>query len=58
MPSKFLTVLVPAEMLEKIDEHARSQYLSRSAAVRQIIMTEIERRRRGLEEVEPEGAAS
>jgi metal-responsive CopG/Arc/MetJ family transcriptional regulator len=57
MPSKFLTVLVPAEMLEKIDEHARSQYLSRSAAVRQIIMTEIERRRRGLE-VEPEGAAS
>ena len=57
MPTKFLTVLVPAEVLEKIDEHARSQYLSRSAAVRQIIMTELERRRRDLEGSQPEAAA-
>jgi len=57
MPTKFLTVLVPAEVLEKIDEHARSQYLSRSAAVRQILMTELERRRRELGENQSEAAA-
>lgn len=57
MPNKFLTVLLPAEVLEKIDEHARNQCLSRSAAVRLILLDELQRRRRELEANQPEAAA-
>lgn len=46
MPTnKTLTVLLPAEVLDKVDEHARSQCLSRSAAVRLILLEELKRRR-------------
>ena len=44
MPTKTLTVLLPAEVLDKVDEHARSLCLSRSAAVRLILLDEIRRR--------------
>jgi len=52
-----LTVSLPGEIFEKIEEHARSQYLSRSDVVRQIIIGELERRRRELEQLQPEAAA-
>lgn len=45
MPTKTLTVLLPAEVLDKVDEHARTQCLSRSAAVRLILLEELKRRR-------------
>lgn len=54
MPAKSLTVLVPDEVLAVIDEQARSQYLSRSDVVRQIIMTELQRRRSADGEAQPE----
>jgi len=57
MPAKSLTVLVPDEVVAQIDEAARSQYLSRSDVVRQIIIGELERRRRELEQLQPEAAA-
>lgn len=57
MPAKSLTVLVPEEVAAQIDEAARSQYLSRSDVVRQIIIGELERRRRELEQLQPEAAA-
>lgn len=57
MPAKSLTVLVPEEVAAQIDEAARSQYLSRSDVVRQIIIAELERRRRELEDNQPEAAA-
>ena len=44
MPTKTLTVLLPAEVLDKVDEHARSLCLSRSAAVRLILLNQIKRR--------------
>lgn len=44
MPTKTLTVNLPAEVLDKVDEHARSLCLSRSAAVRLILLDEIRRR--------------
>jgi metal-responsive CopG/Arc/MetJ family transcriptional regulator len=46
MPTKTLTVLLPAEVLDKVDEHARSLCLSRSAAVRLILLEEMKRRRK------------
>lgn len=42
--TKTLTVVLPAEVLEKVDEHARNLCLSRSAAVRLILLNEIRRR--------------
>lgn len=42
--NKTLTVLLPAEVLDKVDEHARSLCLSRSAAVRLILLEELKRR--------------
>jgi len=57
MPAKSLTVLVPEEVAAQIDEAARSQYLSRSDVVRQIIIAELERRRRELEDNQPGVAA-
>lgn len=56
MPIKTLTVLLPAEVLDQVDEHARSQCLSRSAAVRLILLDEIKRRREAMPEAEPEAA--
>ena len=44
MLTKTLTVNLPAEVLDKVDEHARSLCLSRSAAVRLILLDEIRRR--------------
>jgi len=43
MPTKTLTVLLPAEVLDKVDEHARRLCLSRSAAVRLILINQIKR---------------
>ena len=45
MPTKVLALHVPADVLEKIDDLSRSQCLSRSAAVRLILINEIQRRR-------------
>lgn len=57
MSAKSLTVLVPEEVAAQIDEAARSQYLSRSDVVRQIIIAELERRRRALEDNQVGAAA-
>ena len=38
-----LTVSLPGEIFEKIEEHARSQYLSRSAVVRRLIIEQLTR---------------
>lgn len=57
MPTKVLALHVPEDVIERIDEHARSLCLSRSAAVRLIILNELERRRSEALEVQPEAAA-
>lgn len=58
MPTnKTLTLVVPAEMLDKVDEHARSLCLSRSAAVRLILVEELKRRRYDKQEAQTEAAA-
>lgn len=38
-----LTVMLPGEIFETIEEHARSQYLSRSAVVRRLIIEQLAR---------------
>ena len=38
-----LTVSLPGEIFEKIEEHARSQYSSRSAVVRRLIIEQLTR---------------
>jgi len=38
-----LTVTLPGEIFETIEEHARSQYLSRSAVVRRLIIEQLTR---------------
>jgi metal-responsive CopG/Arc/MetJ family transcriptional regulator len=57
MPTKTLTVLLPAEVLDKVDEHARSLCLSRSAAVRLILLEEMKRRSNEIFNALPEVAA-
>ena len=57
MPTKVLALHVPEDVIERIDEHARSLCLSRSAAVRLIILNELERRRSEALEAQPEAAA-
>jgi metal-responsive CopG/Arc/MetJ family transcriptional regulator len=57
MPTKVLALHVPADVLEKIDDLSRSQCLSRSAAVRLIIINELERRRMQSDDAQPEAAA-
>jgi metal-responsive CopG/Arc/MetJ family transcriptional regulator len=57
MPTKTLTVLLPAEVLDKVDEHARSLCLSRSAAVRLILLEEMKRRSNEILNALPEVAA-
>jgi metal-responsive CopG/Arc/MetJ family transcriptional regulator len=52
-----LALHVPADVLEKIDDLSRSQCLSRSAAVRLILINELERRRMQSDEAQPEAAA-
>jgi metal-responsive CopG/Arc/MetJ family transcriptional regulator len=56
MPTKVLALHVPADILEKIDDLSRSQCLSRSAAVRLILINELERRRMQSDEAQPEAA--
>jgi metal-responsive CopG/Arc/MetJ family transcriptional regulator len=56
MPTKVLALHVPADVLEKIDDLSRSQCLSRSAAVRLILINELERRRMQSDEAQPEAA--
>jgi hypothetical protein len=57
MPTKVLALHVPADVLEKIDDLSRSQCLSRSAAVRLILINEIQRRRLEAGDAQPEAAA-
>ena len=52
-----LTVTLPGEVFDEIQEHARSQYLSRSAVVRRLIIEELERRKAALLSTEPEVVA-
>ena len=52
-----LTVTLPGEVFDEIQEHARSQYLSRSAVVRRLIIEELERRKAALTNTECEVAA-
>jgi len=40
-----LTVTLPAEVFEEIEEHARSLYLSRSAVARRLIIEHLSRRK-------------
>jgi len=57
MPTKVLALHVPADVLEKIDDLSRSQCLSRSAAVRLILINELERRRMESDAAQAEAAA-
>jgi metal-responsive CopG/Arc/MetJ family transcriptional regulator len=57
MPTKVLALHVPEDVIKRIDEHAQSLCLSRSAAVRLIILNELERRRAELLEAQPGAAA-
>lgn len=57
MPHKMLAVQVPADVLAKIDEHARRNCLSRSAAVRLIILEELKRIGETVASAQPEAAA-
>lgn len=45
MPNVSLTITLPEEVAQQVHETAQSQYLSRSAVLRQIIMKELERLR-------------
>ncbi len=57
MPTKVLALHVPEDVIQRIDEHAQSLCLSRSAAVRLIILNELERRRVDALEAQPEAGA-
>jgi metal-responsive CopG/Arc/MetJ family transcriptional regulator len=57
MPTKVLALHVPADVLEQIDDLSRRQCLSRSAAVRLILINEIQRRRLEADDAQPEAAA-
>jgi metal-responsive CopG/Arc/MetJ family transcriptional regulator len=52
-----LTVTVPAEVFAEIEQHARSQYLSRSAVVRRLIIEHLAQRKVAAEATESEVAA-
>jgi hypothetical protein len=45
MPNVSLTITLPEHVAQQVHETAQSQYLSRSAVLRQIIMKELERLR-------------
>ena len=57
MPTKVLALHVPEDVIKRIDEHAQTLCLSRSAAVRLILINELERRRAEALEGQPEAAA-
>jgi metal-responsive CopG/Arc/MetJ family transcriptional regulator len=52
-----LTVTLPEDVFHQIHDHARSQYLSRSAVVRRLIIEELERRKAALPNTEGEVTA-
>ena len=52
-----LTVTLPENVFEEIRDHAQTQYLSRSAVARQIIIEELKRRKLTTANVEAEVAA-
>jgi len=52
-----LTVTLPENVFEEICDHAQTQYLSRSAIARQIIIEELKRRRAAAITMEAEAAA-
>jgi len=52
-----LTVTLPEEVHAKIQEAARSQYLSRSAVVRRLIIQQVERLEAQQAQLQPEAAA-
>jgi metal-responsive CopG/Arc/MetJ family transcriptional regulator len=57
MPTKVLALHVPEDVIKRIDEYAQTLCLSRSAAVRLILINELERRRAEALEAQPEAAA-
>ena len=57
MPTKVLALHVPEDVINRIDEHAETLCLSRSAAVRLILINELERRRMQSDEAQAEAAA-
>jgi len=57
MPTKVLALHVPEDVIKRIDEHAETLCLSRSAAVRLILINELERRRMQSDEAQAEAAA-
>jgi metal-responsive CopG/Arc/MetJ family transcriptional regulator len=57
MPTKVLALHVPEDVIKRIDEHAETLCLSRSAAVRLIIINELERRRLESGAAQAEAAA-
>lgn len=52
-----LTVTLPENVFEEICDHAQTQYLSRSAVARQIIIEELKRRKSAALSMESEAAA-
>lgn len=52
-----LTVTLPENVFEEICDHAQTQYLSRSAIARQIIIEELKRRKAAAITMEAEAAA-
>ena len=52
-----LTVTLPSEVFDEIQEHARSQYLSRSAVVRRLIIEHLTRLKAEAAATESEAAA-
>ena len=52
-----LTVTLPGEVFAEIQEHARSQYLSRSAVVRRLIIEHLTRLKAEAAAMESEAAA-
>ena len=52
-----LTVTLPENVFEEIRDHAQTQYLSRSAVARQIIIEELKRRKAAALNTETEVAA-
>jgi metal-responsive CopG/Arc/MetJ family transcriptional regulator len=52
-----LTVTLPEDVFHEIHDHARGQYLSRSAVVRRLIIEELERRKAALLNTECEVTA-
>lgn len=52
-----LTVTLPEEVFNEIEEHARSLYLSRSAVTRRLIIEHLSLRKAEVAQAQPEAAA-